>query len=202
MRNRFGLVALFLIVRCFVFGDEPPVLPKKTALEKWYNDVTNRESMEQAARGHEIFICLVNVGTWEPEKENPRYARYELFADIKFAHKGVINDADFSGPAKLSRFAYGETKPVEMKVKGFDVACLAYDLLRNDFLSLPKQTNSPLTLFNFEDPYGLFVYLKVGDKSVFVKRDSFHDLCWKLHVQLQSMWAAQKNTPATVDSKK
>jgi hypothetical protein len=70
-----------------------------------------------------------------------------------------------------------------------------HDLLRNDFLSLPEQTANPLTLFNIEDPYELFVYLKVGDKSAYVRRLPYHDLCRTLHEKLLAMWDKPKPAP-------
>ena len=115
---------------------------------------------------------------------------------------GVIDVMDSNVPAKLSRFVYGETAPAKTQVDAFNVACLVHDLLRNDFLSLPKQTVNPMMLFRIESPYDIVVYLRVGDKSVFVRRDSFHDLCRKLHVNLQSMWVEGKSTSSAVDSAK
>ena len=183
------IVVLFLIVPSVsVCAADNPAAETETPLIKWLDDAANRASIEKAARGHELYVCLVNAGSYGEKEKSPRYARYELFADIKFASKGVINGADFNVPSKLTRFVYGESAPREIQTNAFGVAYLFHDLLRNDFLSLPERTVNPLILLNIEDPYDMVVYLKVGDKSVYVRRDSFHNLCRKLHEELESMW--------------
>lgn len=162
---------------------------EKPNIVKWYEEVSNQEVIKKEAKKHGVYLRLVSFGSWAPEN-----ACYEYYADLTPEQMRTPGNGKYENiSAKFSQTGYGNPVAKEKQPDVLALLWLMDDLVRNDILTLPSRTeyNDDIVVFRIEDPYRIFVYLKIGDKTVCVCRESYHDLLRHLHNKLQEMWTRQ-----------
>lgn len=161
--------------------------------EAWWLAHTDRSSIEKAAEAYPLYLRVVAFGTWGPED-----ACYELFSE-----DGVEEISDRYGrqSERNAHFVRRSRKAGVREVRDIAPSHLLWllsDLDRDDFFVLPEgRSKSWLPpVFRLEDPYDIVVFARVGKRTIWVHRRSFHTVCRELHRGIMADWAEKSQASA------